>query len=166
LDGIEMVKINKTRPEFCLNNQDNEPVCITDYLGKWVVLYFYPKDDTTGCTLEAKNFSLYKNDFDKLNTKVIGISPDSCESHQKFQKKHNLTVTLLSDPEHQALEQYGVWKTKKMYGKEYMGVERTTYLINPQGSINHIWNKVKVTGHIEAVIEKLIELQNNQGGLS
>lgn len=161
-----MIKLNTKSPDFCLKNQDNKPICLKEYTSHWVVLYFYPKDNTPGCTLEAKRFTFFENEFKKHNTKVLGISPDSCESHKKFQENHKLTITLLSDPEHTVLKNYGVWKTKKMYGKEYLGVERTTLLINPQGNIKHIWNNVKVPGHIEAVLEKLKEIQTIKGDAS
>jgi len=159
-----MVEINTQAPEFCLQNQESEPVCNTDYKGNWLVLYFYPKDNTPGCTLEARNFTLYEDDFKQLNAKVIGISPDSCDSHKKFAEKHDLTVTLLSDPSHEVLEQFKVWKPKKFMGKEYLGVNRTTYLIDPDGVIRHVWNNVKVQHHIEDVIEKLKETQRGEQG--
>ena len=155
-----MVNIGEKAPTFCLQNQDEQSICLKDYLGKWVVLYFYPKDNTPGCTLEAINFTYHENEFKERNAVVLGISPDSCESHKKFQNKHKLTVTLLSDSDHDILETYGVWKIQKMYGKEYMGVERTTVLINPTGNIEHIWPKVKVKGHIEEVLAKLDEYEN------
>jgi peroxiredoxin Q/BCP len=159
-----MVNLNDKIPKFCLRNQNNIAICNTDYRGSWLVLYFYPKDNTPGCTLEARNFTYYENDFTKLKTKVVGISPDSCDSHRKFSDKHNLTVTLLSDPDHKVLEQFNVWKPKKLYGKEFLGVIRTTFLIDPKGTIRYIWKKVKVPGHIEEVIEKIKEIQQNERG--
>jgi len=155
-----MVEIGEKAPDFCLKNQDEQKLCLSDYHGKRVVLYFYPKDNTPGCTLEAVAFTYHEKEFNELDTIVLGISPDSCESHRKFQKKHDLTVTLLSDPDHEILEKYDVWKTKKMYGKEFLGVIRSTFIISPEGDIEHIWSKVKVNGHIEAVLEKLKELNN------
>jgi len=157
-----MVDIDEKIPQFCLKNQNNEAVCDKDYKGKWLVVYFYPKDNTPGCTLEARNFTYYENEFNNLDTKVIGISPDSCESHQKFTNKHDLTVTLLSDPEHDVLEKFDVWKPKKFYGKEFLGVIRSTFIVDPEGKIRYIWNKVKVPGHIENVIEKIKEIQSSE----
>ncbi|KIV68253.1 Thiol peroxidase, Bcp-type [Rhizobium sp. UR51a] len=121
--------------------------------GKAVVLYFYPKDDTSGCTAEAIDFSALGGEFEAANTVVIGISPDSVKSHDKFAAKHSLSVMLASDEERKVLEAYGVWKEKSMYGKKYMGVERTTFLVGPDGKIAEIWNKVKVAGHAQAVLD-------------
>ncbi|MFO7677338.1 MAG: thioredoxin-dependent thiol peroxidase [Thermoplasmatota archaeon] len=158
-----MIEINKKIPHFCLRNQNKEKICDTDLIGTWLVLYFYPKDNTPGCTLEARNFSYYEKEFDSLNAKVLGVSPDSCESHQKFTQKHDLTVTLLSDTEHEVLKQFNVWKPKKFMGKEFLGVIRTTYLIDPKGITRYIWNNVKVENHIQEVLEKLKELQQEPG---
>ncbi|OYR09148.1 redoxin family protein [Brucella grignonensis] len=127
--------------------------------GKLVVLYFYPKDDTSGCTKEAIAFSQLKPEFDKIGARVIGLSPDSAEKHAKFRKKHELTVDLAADEDRTALEAYGVWVEKSMYGRKYMGVERATFLINSEGRIAHIWEKVKVAGHAERVLEATRALQ-------
>jgi len=154
-----MVKVNEKAPDFCLKNQNNEDVCLKDFKGKWTILYFYPKDNTPGCSLEARNFSQSANDFEKQNAKIIGISPDSTSSHKNFEDKHSLSINLLSDPDHIILEKYGVWKPKKMYGREFMGVIRSTFLINPEGNIAHIWPKVKVAGHINDVMNRLKENQ-------
>lgn len=154
-----MIKINKKAPDFCLKNQNAEDVCLKDYKGRWTVVYFYPKDNTPGCTLEAKNFSQHAKDFEQKNVSIIGISPDSSTSHKKFEDKHDLSITLLSDPDHKTLEKYGVWKPKKLYGREFMGVVRSTFLIDPDGKIAHIWGKVKVAGHIEDVMNKLEEMK-------
>ena len=154
-----MLQLASMAPNFCLKNQDHESVCLHDFLGKWVVLYFYPKDNTPGCTLEAISFTRFNDEFEKLNTVVLGISPDSCESHKAFQQKHYLSVTLLSDPVHETLKTYEVWKPKKMFGKEYFGVVRSTFIINRKGQVVHHWSKVKVPGHIEKVLGKLQELQ-------
>ncbi len=145
-------------PVFTLSDANSEPVSLEQYKGKWVVLYFYPKDNTSGCTMEAIDFTAALSDFDALNAVVIGISPDSPKSHQNFINKHQLKVLLLSDPEHQVLEAYGVWQKKRMYGREYMGVVRSTFLIDPQGVIRHAWRKVKVKGHVEEVKSVLKEL--------
>ncbi len=154
------MKKGKRAPEFCLNNAEGENVCLSQFQGKWVVLYFYPKDNTSGCTLEAVDFTRHKKDFGSLEAEVMGISPDTEKSHCNFRDKHNLTITLLSDPEHTVIEKYGVWVLKKMYGREYYGVQRSTYIINPQGIIAHSWEKVKVSGHVEEVLQTLKELQS------
>jgi len=154
-----MIKINELAVDFCLKNQNNENVCLKDFMGKWVILYFYPKDNTPGCSLEAKSFSDYIDEFKQLNARIIGISPDSTDSHKKFEKKHNLTFNLLSDPNHDVLKSYDVWKPKKLYGREFMGVIRSTFLIDPKGRIVYIWPKVKVMGHTQSVMNKIKELK-------
>jgi peroxiredoxin Q/BCP len=154
-----MVSVGDKAPEFCLPDQDNNKNCLKDYKGKWVILYFYPKDNTSGCTLEAKDFTCALDEFNKLNAIVIGVSPDSIDSHQKFISKQSLNLTLLSDMDHKALEKYGVWQLKKMYGREYYGVVRSTFLIDPKGKIGHVWSKVKVKGHVGDVKNILIEKQ-------
>ena len=153
-----MLKVGDSATNFCLADETGNEHCLENFKGKWVVLYFYPKDNTSGCTLEAIDFTSALTDFDKLNTTVIGVSPDSTKSHQNFIEKHNLKVKLLSDPEHKTLEEYGAWQKKKLYGREFMGVVRSTYLINPQGKIEYVWPKVKVKGHVDVVKEKLTEL--------
>lgn len=149
----------KNAPTFCLLNQNDESVCLEDFRGKWVVLYFYPKDNSKSCTLEALSFTDNIKSFKDLGAVVIGVSPDSVKSHKNFAHKHNLDLILLSDPEHKVLNQYNVWKMKKMYGKEYMGVERSTFLINSKGQIENEWFKVRVKGHVEEVKQKLLELK-------
>ncbi|KLO20973.1 bacterioferritin comigratory protein [Marinitoga sp. 1197] len=131
-----------------------------DLKGKWIVLYFYPKDNTPGCTTEAKDFSSLIDEFKKLNAEVIGISPDDVEKHKKFISKHDLKIKLGSDENKELLERVGVWQKKKMFGKEYYGVVRTTVLIDPEGKIAYVWEKVKVKGHVEEVLNKIKELQN------
>jgi len=150
--------IGSAAPAFCLPNQAEKEVCLKDYNGKWVILYFYPKDNTSGCTTEAIDFTAKVDTFDKNNAVIVGVSPDSPKSHVNFINKHNLKITLLSDPQHQVLEAYGVWRLKKMYGREYYGVVRSTFLIDPQGRIQAIWPTVKVKGHTEAVFNKLSDL--------
>jgi peroxiredoxin Q/BCP len=157
LGGERMEK--KNAPPFCLLNQNDESVCLEDFRGKWVVLYFYPKDNSKSCTLEALSFTDNIKSFKDLDAVVIGVSPDSVKSHKNFAHKHNLDLILLSDPEHKVLNQYNVWKMKKMYGKEYMGVERSTFLINTKGQIENEWIKVRVKGHVEEVKQKLLELK-------
>jgi peroxiredoxin Q/BCP len=142
-------------PDFTLPDSDEAMVSLKGMLGSWVVLYFYPKDSTPGCTTEAIDFTARAGEFRKLGAKIIGISPDSCSSHQKFMVKFDLGITLLSDSEKKALKQYGVWKIKKMYGNESYGVVRSTFLVDPAGKIRHIWNKVKVEGHVDEVLNML-----------
>ena len=153
-----MVDIGDKAPQFCLPDKDNNKVCLKDLQGRWLVLYFYPKDNTSGCTMEATYFTRAKTQFEKLNSVILAVSPDSMESHCKFADKHGLKITLLSDPEHKVLESYGVWQKKKMYGKEFWGVVRSTFLIDPKGKIRYLWPKVKVAGHVEEVKDKLVEL--------
>jgi thioredoxin-dependent peroxiredoxin len=147
-----MLNQGEKAPSFETLDQDNNLVNLKDFLGQWVIVYFYPKDNTPGCTTQAKDFTHYLTEFSNLGVKIIGISPDSLTSHQKFRDKHNLSITLLSDPEHKIAENYGVWQLKKFMGKEYMGIIRTTFLINPEGNIAHLWTKVKVKGHVESVL--------------
>lgn len=147
-------------PAFCLPDKDRNETCLRDYAGKWVVLYFYPKDNTSGCTLEAIDFSASIKELEKLGAAVLGVSPDSPESHCRFYDKHKLRVTLLSDQDHRVMEKYGVWGSKKMYGRESMGVIRSTILIDPKGIIRFRWDKVKVNGHVESVVRTLAELRH------
>ncbi|MEH3108671.1 MAG: thioredoxin-dependent thiol peroxidase [Agrobacterium cavarae] len=146
--------IGDEAPDFRLPRNGGGDISISDLKGKAVVLYFYPKDDTSGCTAEAIDFSALGAQFEAANTVVIGISPDSVKSHDKFAAKHSLTVMLAADEDKSALEAYGVWKEKSMYGKKYMGVERTTFLISPDGKVAKIWSKVKVPGHAQAVLDE------------
>ena len=145
-------------PDFCLPSDDGNEYCLKDFKGKWVVLYFYPKDNTSGCTREAVDFTFRLNDFMKLGAVVIGVSPDSIESHKKFRMKHSLKVILLSDVEHKVLEKYGVWGKKKRYGREYYGVIRSTFLIDPQGIVRKVWRNVRVAGHVDEVLKSLEDL--------
>ena len=156
----KQLKIGNKAPDFKLPDASGEIVSLKDYKDKWLVLYFYPKDNTSGCTTEAVDFTGSLPEFKKLNAAVVGVSPDTCRSHQKFITKHDLAVTLLSDEEKTVLEKYGVWQLKKMYGKDYFGVVRTTFIIDPVGKIKHIWNSVKVEGHIEDVLGKLREFES------
>jgi len=149
------MEIGSEAPLFCLLDRADKQQCLSDFTGKWVVLYFYPKDNTSGCTREAIEFSEQLPVFAKQNAAVIGISPDSPASHQKFADKHQLGVLLLSDENHEVAEKYGVWKLKRMYGREYYGIERSTFLITPEGKLAHEWRKVKVGGHVDAVKQTL-----------
>jgi len=153
-----MLKINEKAPEFCLPDQDEKEICLKDFAGKWVVLYFYPKDNTSGCTKEAIGFTEEKAAFEELGAVILGVSKDSVASHVRFIQKQELRITLLSDPEHEVIEAYGAWQLKKNYGREYFGVMRSTFLINPERNIAFIWPKVRVKGHVEAVKAKLEEI--------
>lgn len=144
--------------DFCLASAAGTDVRLEDLRGQWVVLYFYPKDNTPGCTLEAKEFSDLKDQFAALGAVILGVSPDSVKTHQNFTNKHELSINLLSDPEHRVLEQFGAWRLKKNYGREYMGVGRSTVLIDPQGVVRHTWPEVKAAGHAAAVLARLKEL--------
>lgn len=139
-------------PDFNLPRDGGGSLSLSSLKGKPVVLYFYPKDDTSGCTAEAIDFSRLKDQFGKIGTEIIGMSPDSGKSHDKFKSKHDLKVHLVADEEKKTLEAYGVWAEKSMYGRKYMGVERTTFLVGKDGRIAKIWNKVKVPGHAEEVL--------------
>lgn len=139
-------------PSFSLPATDGQTVSLQGFKGRKVVLYFYPKDDTSGCTLEAQNFQALKGAFAKADTEIVGISPDSVKSHDKFRAKYGLEFLLASDEAKAMLEAYGVWVEKSMYGRKYMGVERTTVLIGQDGKIAKVWNKVKVPGHAEEVL--------------
>ena len=154
-----MIEIGHKAPDFCLSNQDNEEICLRDLRGTWVVLYFYPKDSTPGCTTEACDFTEALPSFTDLGATILGVSPDSVERHQNFIAKKELKITLLSDEDKEVLQAYGVWQLKKNYGREYMGVVRSTYLIDPDGNVAAVWEKVRVKGHVEAVREKLEELK-------
>jgi thioredoxin-dependent peroxiredoxin len=139
-------------PLFSLPATDGQTITLDSLKGRKVVLYFYPKDDTSGCTLEAQNFQALKREFAAADTEIIGVSPDSLKSHDKFRAKYSLDFTLASDEEKSMLEGYGVWTEKSMYGRTYMGVERTTVLIDRDGTVARIWPKVKVPGHAEEVL--------------
>jgi peroxiredoxin Q/BCP len=152
------MQIGQIAPKFTAINQDEQPVKLEDFQGRWLVLYFYPKDNTPGCTTEAIEFSQKLAEFQAINTEILGVSPDSPTSHCKFIDKQKLQLNLLSDPEHQLAEEYGVWQLKKFMGKEYMGIVRSTFLIDPTGNIAYFWSKVKVKDHVEAVFAKLSEL--------
>lgn len=142
-----MLEEGMKAPGFTLKNSSGEEMSLKDFYGKKVVLYFYPKDMTSGCTQEACDFRDNFDQFKKLDAVIIGISPDSEVSHKKFEEKYDLPFILLADPDHKVCELYGVWKEKSMYGRKYMGVERSTYLIDEKGKIIKIYAKVKVAGH-------------------
>ncbi|WP_136657212.1 thioredoxin-dependent thiol peroxidase [Nitratireductor sp. XY-223] len=140
-------------PQFSLPADGGNKVALSDFAGRKLVLFFYPKDDTSGCTAEAIAFSQLQEQFNAAGAAILGMSPDSPKKHDKFIAKHELTVQLASDEEKATLEAYGVWVEKSMYGRKYMGVERSTFLIGEKGDIEKVWRKVKVPGHAEAVLE-------------
>jgi thioredoxin-dependent peroxiredoxin len=142
-------------PEFKLKDDEGKDVRLSDFKGKSVVLYFYPKDDTPGCTKEACELRDRFRDFSKKDAVILGVSADSVESHVKFKQKYGLPFRLLSDPEKKMLESYGVWKEKSMYGRKFMGIERTTFVIGPDGKIRKIFPKVSVTGHADDVFSQI-----------
>ena len=152
------LKIGDKAPTFTLPGDGGKKVSLSGLKGKRVVLYFYPKDDTSGCTAEAIAFTQLGKEFDKADTIVIGISKDSAASHDKFKKKHDLSVTLAADEETKTAQAYGVWVEKSMYGRRYMGMERATFLIDAKGSIRSIWRKVKVPGHAKEVLAAIQDL--------
>ena len=154
-----MIEIDKKAPEFCLPNQDDVEICSRDLKGKWVVLYFYPRDNTPGCTTEACEFTEALPDFADLDAIILGVSADSTKKHRNFIEKKDLGITLLSDEDTKMMQEYGVWQLKKNYGKEYMGIVRSTYIIDPQGTVKAVFEKVRVKGHVEKVKETLAELQ-------
>jgi len=161
-EQILELKAGAEAPKFCLPDKDNKDVCLKDFNGKYVVLYFYPKDNTPGCTTEAIGFTGILPRLQKLNAVVVGISPDTPESHAKFIEKKNLKVILLSDIDKEVIKTYGKWGKKRFRGKEYLGVRRSTFLINPQGIIAYIWPKVSVKGHPEEVKQILENLKNQK----
>ncbi|TFG08539.1 peroxiredoxin [Candidatus Heimdallarchaeota archaeon] len=154
-----MLEVGSKAPHFCLLDENRAEVCLDQFKGKWVVLYFYPKDQTPGCTREACDFTLIHNSFDSLNAVVIGVSADSPESHTKFKQKQSLTITLLSDEKLDIIEKYQA-KNTSLLGK-MMPVKRITYIIDPDGQIAHYWEKVNVIGHSSEVKNTLVELQKS-----
>ena len=145
-------------PDVILPNETGDIIDIKDFRPNMVVLFFYPRDNTSGCTREAKDFTENTELFNNLNINVFGISKDSITSHEKFVKKQNLTVPLLSDEAGSVCEDFGVWKEKSMYGKIYMGIERSTFIIDGSGSVTHEWRKVKVANHVADVLETVKKL--------
>lgn len=146
------LKIGDPAPSFTCPANGGQTVSLSDFAKRKLVIYFYPKDNTPGCTTEAIDFTAAVKDFDKANTSIVGVSADSVKKHENFIEKHNLGITLLADEGKDMLNAYGVWVQKKMYGREFMGIERATYLIGSDGKIEQIWRKVKVKGHVEAVL--------------
>jgi peroxiredoxin Q/BCP len=151
--------VGKKAPPFTAPDQDGKTVKLDEYKGQWLVLYFYPNDDTPGCTTEACDFTNGIKDFEKLDAAILGCSPNTEESHRKFIAKYKLKVRLLSDPSHAVLEKYGAWGEKVLYGRKSLGVIRSTVIVDPAGKVAHHWARVKSAGHAEAVREKLKELR-------
>ena len=150
-----MLKEGDKAPAFKANDQNGNALSLSDFKGKHIVLYFYPKDMTPGCTTEACDFRDRHQSFAELDAVIIGVSPDSQDKHQKFKEKHDLPFLLLVDDEQKLSEAFGVWKLKKNFGKEYMGIERSTFLINKEGMLVKEWRKVKVKDHVEEALEEL-----------
>ncbi|HLS60790.1 MAG TPA: thioredoxin-dependent thiol peroxidase [Virgibacillus sp.] len=153
------VEVGEKVPDFTLENEQGEAVSLSDFSGKHVVLYFYPKDMTPGCTTQACDFRDAYENFSDLNAVILGVSPDGEDSHQKFIKKHDLPFSLLVDEEHKLADEFGVWKLKKNFGKEYYGIERSTFIIDPEGNLQKEYRKVRVKGHVE---EALQDIKDNQ----
>ena len=150
-----MVEDGNAAPDFSLKSDAGETIKLSKLKGRLIVVYFYPKDDTSGCTAQAKDFSCLIEQFKAAGVDIIGISPDSVASKQKFRKKHDLAVALAADEDKTVCEAYGVWVEKSMYGKKYMGIERSTFLIDKAGKIARSWRKVKVPGHADAVLQSV-----------
>ncbi|MDD4364849.1 MAG: peroxiredoxin [Synergistales bacterium] len=150
-------------PDFRLPDGGGREHSLSDYRGRWLVIYFYPKDNTSACSQEAVDFSTELEAFKDLGAAVVGVSPDSVESHRRFAEKRNLAVTLLSDESRETLRAYGAWGTKKMYGREFQGVLRSTVLIDGEGTVRRIWRNVKVKGHVGAVFEALEGFRGIEG---
>ncbi len=148
-------KVGSKAPDFRLPDQNGSERSLSDFLGQWIILYFYPKDDTPGCSKEARKFSSNLAKFNNVNAVVMGVSVDSVESHKLFVDKHELKIILLSDPHKKVIEKYGVWVRKKMMGREYFGTERTSFLIDPDGRITKIYEKVKPEFHAQDVLADL-----------
>jgi len=161
-----MLSVNDSMPSFSLPSTGEEKISSKSLLGKNVVMYFYPKDSTPGCTVEANDFSNKIDQFQNVNTTVLGVSKDSIKSHLNFITKQNLGFDLISDSEAELCEKFGVWKEKSMFGKKYMGIERSTFLIDAKGIVKKIWRKVKISGHVDQVLleaKNLFQLNRNEG---
>jgi peroxiredoxin Q/BCP len=154
----EWIEEGKKAPDFSLVSDDGSKIKLSDLKGSPVVLYFYPKDDTPGCTKQACAFRDQKTKLTKLGVKVLGVSPDSVESHVKFRNKYDLNFPLLADVDHKIADKYGAWREKNMYGKKFMGIQRSTFLIGEDGKVVKIWKSVKVEGHYDQVLEALKQL--------
>ncbi len=155
----DWIEPGQKAPAFTLTADDGRKVRLADLAGNPVVLYFYPKDDTPGCTKEACAFRDLKTELQKLGAKLLGVSPDDVASHSRFRDKYELNFPLLADPDHAVAEKYGAWREKNMYGNKSMGVQRSTYLIDPQGKVARVWKRVQVDGHDQQVLDALNELE-------
>ena len=154
----DWIEEGKSAPAFTLTRDDGSKVRLSDLKGSPVVLYFYPKDDTPGCTKEACAFRYRSVDLKKAGAVVLGVSPDTVESHVKFRDKHQLNFPLLADPDHKIAEKYGAWREKNMYGKKSMGIQRSTFLVDANGKVAKVWKRVKVEGHDQQVLDALNDL--------
>ena len=150
-----MLNSGEKAPFFELKNQNDELISLDHFSGRKIVVYFYPKDDTPGCTKEALGFTEFLKEFESKNTAIVGVSKDSVSAHQKFCSKYNLEHMLLSDPSCEMIQHYGAWQEKSMYGKKYMGIQRSTILIDENGIVTKVWPKVKVPGHVEDVLASI-----------
>ncbi len=157
-EGSKILSVGNYAPDFTLDRDGGESITLSELKGENIVVYFYPKDDTPGCTQEANDFTELAESFELNDTIIIGISKDNVEKHDKFKEKYNLSVILAADTECSVCEAYDCWVEKSMYGKKYMGIQRDTFLIDKKGIINKIWRKVKVNGHVEEVLEAAKEL--------
>jgi peroxiredoxin Q/BCP len=155
-----MIEIGKPAPDLSLKNQADQDVRLSDLGGQWVVLYFYPKDNTPGCTVEACEFTAGVEEFAALDAVVLGCSPDTTRKHRNFIDKFDLKISLLSDPDHKVMEKYGAWGEKKMYGRTFQGVKRSTVIIDPSGKVAHHWRSVRARGHAQKVRDKLEALRS------
>ncbi|OGJ52049.1 hypothetical protein A2335_04740 [Candidatus Peregrinibacteria bacterium RIFOXYB2_FULL_32_7] len=154
-----ILKSGQEAPDFLLQDKDGEFYSLDNFQGHYLVLYFYPKDLTSGCTIEAKDFSKLQKEFGKESAIIVGISKDSIQSHQQFTDKAKLSIFLFSDPQAEVHKKYGVWQPRKFMGREFLGTVRSTFLIDPNGKILEIWNDVKVKGHAEEVLKRLKEMK-------
>ncbi|MFI4876640.1 MAG: thioredoxin-dependent thiol peroxidase [Blastopirellula sp. JB062] len=154
----DWIEVGKKAPAFTLTADDGTKVKLADLIGSPIVLYFYPKDDTPGCTKEACAFRDQKKELSERGAKIFGISPDGVESHVKFRDKYDLNFPLLADPDHKVAEKYGAWREKNMYGKVSMGIQRSTYLLDADGKVAKVWKRVQVDGHDAKVLEALDQL--------
>ncbi len=155
------IELNTKAPDFTADTDGGGKITLSENKGKWIVIYFYPKDSTSGCTTEACNFRDNYERLSALNAVILGVSPDSVKSHDNFKAKQELNFSLISDTDKSICESYGVWVEKSMYGKKYMGVERSTFIIDSEGNIKKIYRKVKVNGHVDTVIADLQALQSS-----
>ena len=159
-----MISEGTKAPDFALPDHEGRIHRLSDYAGRWVVLYFYPKDNTPGCSQEARDFNALLDRFEALGAAVLGVSKDTVESHRRFAAKLGLRFPLLADPETEVIRAYGAWGKKKLYGKEYEGTIRSTVLIDPEGRVARVWPKVRVKGHAEEVLAELERLQEERDG--